>query len=596
MFLKKVQTIAGSGYNDTFITHGYKVEPKTPEQLGLPALSVKSEGNVVYKPQFGIDGRDTLVIQFGHYYGGGTYGFDTLLGRGKWSSGTGGLDLYGGDKSPNNLISEQEMSKLLDWMKKNEKAILDAFDVEPILARSEITSKKLPTKGTPEYHQHKIAVDIVKNPMKTLLHTKPYSVEDAKKMLKQNYGYSEKDLKDLEVQAAAEGYNFETPEEQIAELTRFYNDNGKWQEEYFENPDYAEAYDHIITEVNPETLDRHGSMGEDFEKIWKEIPKANHKDAWQWVKENTKAEFTYWGSPGHAEPNSAFTLMQGGEEEVQVSGLTGVVNGTETNDVLKWLTEGLTPEQIKKAQQACSDYVIHGDLLYVNTGYSLINFPVDLNDFRTWIQETLGIKVEGMAAAADDHEMLIQLAKVCQSCNKIWGDDEHLDWQMAEDLVKLMKSIKKYPPHTKQVAHDIFRYSAQEDWDSGVVANWPTEILDALKLDGITVEAKFVEAKSAKHDIGATLEEKDFSMPDKVRELLGLDRDVGHGFPKLEINVTVSGDCTPGSKGGFDEEAPEGALCEDVTVMTTENPIDLTQYVKEEVLEKLGEAILEDLG
>ena len=58
-------------------------------------------------------------------------------------------------------------------------------------------AKKLPVKGSPDWHKHKIALDTVKNPNKALLGGP--SLEDAKKMLKQHFGYSDKDLKDLEV-------------------------------------------------------------------------------------------------------------------------------------------------------------------------------------------------------------------------------------------------------------------------------------------------------------------------------------------------------------------------------------------------------------
>jgi len=60
-------------------------------------------------------------------------------------------------------------------------------------------ARKLPAKGTAEWHQHRIALDTLRNPKKALL-GKP-SLEEAKTMLKQHFGYSDKDLKDLEVTA-----------------------------------------------------------------------------------------------------------------------------------------------------------------------------------------------------------------------------------------------------------------------------------------------------------------------------------------------------------------------------------------------------------
>jgi len=60
-------------------------------------------------------------------------------------------------------------------------------------------AKKLPVKGTPDWHKHKIALDTFKNPNKALMGGP--SLDEAKKMLKQHFGYSDKDLKDLEVSA-----------------------------------------------------------------------------------------------------------------------------------------------------------------------------------------------------------------------------------------------------------------------------------------------------------------------------------------------------------------------------------------------------------
>ena len=424
---------------------------------------------------------------------------------------------------------------------------------------------KKPTKGTPEWHQHKIAVDTVKNPMKSLLNTKPYSVDDAKKMLKDNYGYSDKDLKDLEVDTTAavsgkikcpncgisvpdvpedatheeklcnkcyeesenddtfecekchkrfdiedsvkdskkgemycpdcaekevkaaedSGYNFETTEEQVKELTRFFNDQGKWQEEYLDHEDYASNYDHLINEVKVAEPD---AMGDEFREFWDSMPKAHQKDAWHWVQDNTKAVFTQAGSPGNAEDNSAHSFPHGGEEEVQVSGLQGTVNGAETNDVYKWLMDGLTPEQIKKAE-AESDYPVHNDLLYVNTAYALIEFPVDMAEFKEWYAGAFGKTVE--SKVQDLHnDLLVHLKKSCETYDEMWESNEQVDWTQAEALVALLKRIKNVlPEHTKAVATTIFAHARSADWDSGEVGNWPALLLAALKQDKVVTAA-----------------------------------------------------------------------------------------------------------
>ena len=242
-------------------------------------------------------------------------------------------------------MSDAELESEIKGMMDNEdfEGTINEF-LKSEAAVNATAAKKTPT-SVPDRHKQKIACDTVRNPNKALLGGP--SVEEAKKMLREHFGYSDKDLADLEVSAsakiaahylkadAADGYNFETPEEQVKELTRFYQDQGKWQENYHDNPDYAEGYDVLLGEINPANLSQHGSMGEEFKKIWDSLPKAHHKDAWQWVRENTEAKYVERGSPGQPQPNSALSISQGGEDELQISGVSGKVNRAETNDILK---------------------------------------------------------------------------------------------------------------------------------------------------------------------------------------------------------------------------------------------------------------------
>lgn len=129
-FQKKVDSryaIVASGMNDTFVDHGNKISPQKPEDLGLPKISVKSLGSTVYSPRFTIAKDGSLHIQFGHYWGGGAYCYDTILGKDKWGSGEGGLNLYGGDKTNESLIDESEMKKLRKWMATNEASLKKAL-------------------------------------------------------------------------------------------------------------------------------------------------------------------------------------------------------------------------------------------------------------------------------------------------------------------------------------------------------------------------------------------------------------------------------------------------------------------------------------
>jgi endogenous inhibitor of DNA gyrase (YacG/DUF329 family) len=127
-----------AAYNNTWPREG-RVAYYTPEQLGLPPLEVKSEGKTVYRPRFqaqtidsngvsptygqALDTVDDPIVAFGHYWGGGSYYYSTLLegrdGR--------GLDLYGGDTSPDSKVSAAEMDKMRAWLRDNGDALKSAL-------------------------------------------------------------------------------------------------------------------------------------------------------------------------------------------------------------------------------------------------------------------------------------------------------------------------------------------------------------------------------------------------------------------------------------------------------------------------------------
>jgi hypothetical protein len=57
-------------------------------------------------------------------------------------------------------------------------------------------SKKIPKKDTPEYHEHKIAISVVKNPTEGLF-LGGLSEKDAIKTLQKKFGYSDEDIERL---------------------------------------------------------------------------------------------------------------------------------------------------------------------------------------------------------------------------------------------------------------------------------------------------------------------------------------------------------------------------------------------------------------
>ena len=61
-----------------------------------------------------------------------------------------------------------------------------------------ISEKKIPKKGTAEFHQHKIALDTVKNPMKGKFMGGP-SYEESIEILTSKFGYSKADIRKLQL-------------------------------------------------------------------------------------------------------------------------------------------------------------------------------------------------------------------------------------------------------------------------------------------------------------------------------------------------------------------------------------------------------------
>ena len=113
--MNKIALYLKANVADTFVSYSYEIEPQKPEQMGLPKISVHSLGNTIYEPRFTAK-NNKLIIQFGHFFGGGTYEYDSIL------EGKSGLNLYGSGNE-DSLISQPEMQKLRDWMKKHQAKI-----------------------------------------------------------------------------------------------------------------------------------------------------------------------------------------------------------------------------------------------------------------------------------------------------------------------------------------------------------------------------------------------------------------------------------------------------------------------------------------
>ena len=104
-------------------------------------------------------------------------------------------------------FDKSSLQKLVD-MKPNapfSKAVQSYIDGK---IRESVNEKKVPKKGSPDYHQHKIAVDTVRNPMKALMGGP--SAKEAEQTLLKKFGYSKKEVEKLKESVVNEGkYNFD---------------------------------------------------------------------------------------------------------------------------------------------------------------------------------------------------------------------------------------------------------------------------------------------------------------------------------------------------------------------------------------------------
>ncbi len=84
---------------------------KSPKELGLPVLKIKSLGKTVYRPQFYSDANG-LLVEFGHYWGFGCYYVESILEMDT------GLDLCGYDRSSDSSIELKEINKFIKYVTK----------------------------------------------------------------------------------------------------------------------------------------------------------------------------------------------------------------------------------------------------------------------------------------------------------------------------------------------------------------------------------------------------------------------------------------------------------------------------------------------
>ncbi len=79
-----------------------------------------------------------------------------------------------------------------------------------------------------------------------------------------------------------------------------------------------------------------------------------------------------------------------------------------------------------------------------------------------------------------DFGALMSCRNTAQNCENEWEARESINWQEAEDLIA---SIKAIPPKVRNLVPElepILYLSAVEEWDSGMVAQWPELIIKAI--------------------------------------------------------------------------------------------------------------------
>ena len=81
---------------------------------------------------------------------------------------------------------------------------------------------------------------------------------------------------------------------------------------------------------------------------------------------------------------------------------------------------------------------------------------------------------------------LQSLFNLAVDLNSNWSENEHINWSDAEMLVQECKkhfaSLQAHQLTATTTIADILTYTAANDeWDSGVVANWPDGIIAELE-------------------------------------------------------------------------------------------------------------------
>ena len=183
-----------------------------------------------------------------------------------------------------------------------------------------------------------------------------------------NYKHSEEALRSLKgaIKMKLENY-INNGNTKVENLTEFINDNGEWQINYFDNPDFINEYADILHESEIYL----GELDPDIKCLVEYLIENNLTDLIYWCVsvEHTKGI--------HCVSNelASFSI---GEIEIQLSGLSDSNN--ETQCIFTELTKDLTESEIEEASNS-SDYFLHDDRIYIDCSFERASLILEVDNF-----------------------------------------------------------------------------------------------------------------------------------------------------------------------------------------------------------------------
>lgn len=183
-----VKIFAAIGRSKFIFTDG-KLEmvmsPLRPFELLEPLGRASNEIKKVYQQNESVVNEGKKAFKVNPQIGKAKYSISFHDGKSKNKDGS---DFWGIDIFKNKVDLEKAI--------KNYKS-------KGFVAESVVNEKKVPKKGSPDYHQHKIAVDTVKNPRKSFMGGP--SATEAEETLMDKFGYSKKEIEKLKESVVNEG-------------------------------------------------------------------------------------------------------------------------------------------------------------------------------------------------------------------------------------------------------------------------------------------------------------------------------------------------------------------------------------------------------